>query len=64
MAGPGAGPESLPPQWHIFADFVRRALQAAATKSSRAGTAWDRYRRESWRRASNQARSGKIVFKR
>jgi len=30
MAGPGAGPESLPPQWHIFADFVRRALQAAA----------------------------------
>ena len=30
MAGPGPGPESLPPQWQIFADFVRRALHAAA----------------------------------
>jgi len=30
MAGASAGQESLPPQWLIFADFVRRALHAAA----------------------------------
>ncbi len=30
MADTGPGPESPPAQWHIFADFVRRALHAAA----------------------------------
>jgi hypothetical protein len=30
MADTGPGPENPPAQWYIFADFVRRALHAAA----------------------------------
>jgi hypothetical protein len=30
MTRPGHGPDGTPAQWHHFADFVRRALHAAA----------------------------------
>jgi hypothetical protein len=30
MTRPGQGPEDTPAQWRHFADFVRRALHAAA----------------------------------
>jgi hypothetical protein len=30
MVRTGHGPEGTPAQWHAFADFVRRALHAAA----------------------------------